>query len=150
VVFVPAFLFGLALSLVSSTTAAVEKAYLDNDAALFYELLTPEGSINISLPEPIAFSDQLSRQQAYFFFRQIFATFETLEFAPEGKVSSLAGKSLWIFTARWSFKNMKTNARHTVRVFYLMMPGGPGKPKRPGGNPWKIAEIRAEKLWTKS
>ena len=126
----------LTLSLFSPTEKSIERAFFQNDAKLLYALVSPRNQVNISLPEPISFSDQVSSEQAFFLFRQIYSTFLTFEFYADIELPVIAKKNGLIFKARWSFKNRKSNNQYVLQVFfYLVKDAG-----------WKITEIKAEKL----
>lgn len=135
----------LTLSLLSQTTRTIEKAFFQDDPRLLYSLLSSQGHIHISFPEPISFSDQISPQQAYFFFRQIYATYSTFEFYADSELPVLAKEKSFIFKARWSFKNKKNDDQHVFQVFFHLI-----REKPPGRgtlqHPWRISEIKAESL----
>lgn len=135
----------LTLSFLSQTTRSIEKAFFQDDPQLLHSLLTTQGHVHISLPEPISFSDQLSTQQAYFFFRQIYATYSTFEFYADNELPVLAKANSFIFKARWSFKNKKNDNQHVFQVFFRL-----SREKPPNGQnnrlPWRITEIKAESL----
>lgn len=119
----------------------IERAFLQNKASLLLELLPQNGRINLSFPEPILFSDQISDQQTYFFFKNVFTSFTTLEFFPERRIPPQSG-SRYIFKARWSFQN-KTNDQYPLNVFFHLVltettPGTEGR--------WIITDIRAETI----
>ena len=60
------------LSLTLNNAAqGIEKAFLQNDPAFLYALLDADSYINVSLPDPISFSDQLSNEQAFYLFRKV-------------------------------------------------------------------------------
>lgn len=106
--------------------------------------------LSIYLPEPLSYSDQVSDEQAFFLFQRVFRRYATLEFFPEpGFFQAEPGRSL-IITARWSFIDRANNDRFVLRLFFLLEAGtGPGSPGRARGRsafPWRIAEIKAEKL----
>ncbi|MFQ6108209.1 MAG: hypothetical protein ACE5L7_01485 [Candidatus Aminicenantales bacterium] len=141
-------------SLLSPTTEAIESAFLRNNARMLYEILSSQSSINISLPEPISFSDQLSNQQAYFLFRRIFSSYSTFEFYSEAEPPVITEESHYIFKARWSFKNRKNKNQYVFHIFFYMREeSGLSREKRhqsskkevPTEN-WKILEIKAERL----
>ncbi len=135
----------LTLSLLSQTTKTIEKAFFQDDPRLIYSLLSTRGHIHISFPEPISFSDQISPQQAFFFFRQVYASYSTFEFYADSELPVLAKENRFIFKARWSFKNKKNDNQHVFQVFFHLI-----REKLPGsGNlqhPWRISEIKAESL----
>jgi len=135
----------LGLSLLSQTTRSIEKAFFQDDPRLLYSLLSTQGHVHISLPEPISFSDQISPEQAYFFFRQVYATYSTFEFYADSELPVLAKEKSFIFKARWSFKNKKNDNQHVFQVFFHLAREKPPS----GGNPqppWRITEIKAESL----
>ncbi|MFZ2053324.1 MAG: hypothetical protein WAU81_03915 [Candidatus Aminicenantales bacterium] len=137
--------FLLTLSLISQTTRTIEKAFFQDDPQLLFSLLSAHGHINISLPEPISFSDQMSPEQAYFFFRQIFATYSTFEFYGDSDLPVLAKEGSFIFKARWSFKNKINNNQYVLQAFFRLIRE---QPPRRGSPliPWRITEIKAETL----
>jgi hypothetical protein len=126
----------LTLSLFSQTTKSIERAFFQNDPKLLYALLSTRNQINISLPEPIFFSDQVSSEQTLFLFRQIWTTFQTFEFYADSQIPVLAKKNSFIFKSRWSFKNKKNNNQYVLQVFFYLV----------NERDWKITEIKAEKL----
>jgi len=144
------------LPLLSTTTQNIEKAFLQNNPKILYSLFSYESSVNISLPEPISFSDQLSNQQAYFLFRKIFSSFTTFEFYSERELPILSEEKSFIFKARWSFIDNKNNNQHVIHIFFYLMKE---KTKKNRGSharshqkneesryEWKIIEIKAEKI----
>jgi hypothetical protein len=135
----------LTLSFLSQTTRTIEKAFFQDDPGLLYSLLSTQGHIHISFPEPITFSDQVSPQQAYFFFRQVTASYSTFEFYADSGLPVLARDNRFIFKARWSFKNKKNDDQHVFQVFFHLIrekPPGRGRLQ----HPWRISEIKAESL----
>jgi hypothetical protein len=136
-------ILSLVLSLISSVTKNIEKSFLQNNPQLLYSLLTPDHPINISLPEPISFSDEVSGEQAYFLFKQIFRTYATFEFYPEiGAPPSLA-RGHYIFKASWSFTGRNRNQFRLRIYFYVRGDPSPSS----SGDFWKITEIKAERLY---
>ena len=134
----------LILSLLSQTTRAIERSFFQDDPAVLYSLITHRDHVNISLPEPVFFSDQMSSEQAFFFFRRLYRAFSTFEFYPDTELPILAQDRSFIFKARWSFRNRTSNDQHVLQVFFYLT-GEPGPPAD-GRFYWKITEIRAEKL----
>jgi len=135
----------LTLSLLSQTTRSIEKAFFQDDPRLLYSLLTTQGHVYISLPEPIPFSDQISPQQAFFFFRRVTAAYSTFEFYADSELPILAKAKSFIFKARWSFKNKRNDNQHVFQVFFHLSRERPPT----GGDhplPWRITEIKAEPL----
>lgn len=131
----------LTLSLLSQTTRAIERAFFQNDADSLSSLLSSKGHVNVSLPEPISFSDQLSSEQAFFLFRRIYSTFITFEFYPDSDPFVFPKDRSFIFKARWSFKNKKNNNQYVLQVFFYLV-----RELESSKNVWRIAEIKAEKL----
>jgi hypothetical protein len=132
------------LSLVSSVAKNTEKSFLQNNPRLLLALFSSETPINISLPEPISFSDEVSGQQAYFLFKQIFQTYTTFEFFPEMSAPPSLEKGRFIFKASWSFYNKNLNqVRFRVYFHVRAEPGLSSKTD----DLWKIAEIKAERLY---
>jgi hypothetical protein len=135
----------LSLSMVTQTTRTIERAFFQDDAKILVSLLTVRNHVNISLPEPISFSDQLSREQAYFLFRRISSEFATFEFYADPSLPLLLKGDSFIFKARWSFRNKKNNNQYVFQIFfYLIKENSPGHAGPPGS--WKIMEIKAENL----
>lgn len=141
------------ISFVSTTSQNIEKAFLQNNPKILYSLFASTSSINISLPEPISFSDQLSNQQAYFLFQKIFSSFTTFEFYSESNLPSLPEKQEFIFKARWSFKDNKNNNQYVIHIFfYLIKEKNNDSPFRSNQKSekiektWKIIEIKAKKI----
>ncbi len=141
-------ILGIALSLLSATTKNIEKAFLQDGAGLLFSQFSGRTSVNLSFPEPISFSDQVSPEQAYFIFRNVFASYSTFEFYAESEFPFPPAGNHFIFQARWSFKNIRTNNQTVFRVFFYLIKEFPvrsGRPVSPGGF-WKVREIRAEAL----
>ena len=136
------------LALPFPIAARVEKAFLQNSPQILRELMTSEGTIPVSLPEPLSLADQLSPDQAYLVFGRIFSVFKTTEFTTDPQLSALPGLPGGILKARWSFRNERTGDQYPFRVYFFVvperLPPSAGAP-RPG-IALKIVEIRAEKL----
>ena len=148
-------LFALVLSLAAITTQDIEKSFLLNDPGSIHARFSTQARINIYLPEPVSFSDQLSDEQAFFLFQNIFARYSTLEFFPESEPPLISDEGRSIFQARWSFRDRTNNDRFVFRVFFLLQKetpqtsGGGPRPRSPGltvRDLWKITEIKAEKI----
>ncbi len=142
------FALSVLLALPFPITARVETAFLQNSPQILRELLTSEGTIPVSLPEPLTFADQLSPEQAYLVFWRIFSVFKTTEFYADAQLSALPGVPGGILKARWSFRNERTGDQYPFRIYFFVVPerlspsdGAPGR-----GIALKIVEIRAEKL----
>ena len=131
------------LSLISFVTKNTEKSFLQNNPQLLLSLLSADTPINISLPEPISFSDEVSGEQAYFLFKQVFRTYTTFEFFPESGAPPRLEKDRFIFKASWSFYNKNLNQVRFRVYFYVRAEPRPSKP----GDFWKISEIKAERLY---
>lgn len=136
------------LSLPVPAAKTVEKAFLQNSPDILRELLTAQGDIPVSLPDPLSLADQLSPDQVYFIFAQIFSVYKTSEFFADSRLFMVPGKPGGILTARWSFQNERTGNLYPFRVFIYLMPESLA---RHGGSPGpetslKIVEIRAERL----
>ncbi len=126
------------ISVLPPAAQNIEKAFLQNNTKILYSLFPVQSAINISLPEPISFSDQVSNQQAYFLFRKIFSSFTTLEFYSEPEPFFLPENQSFIFKARWSFSDNKNNQYPLHLFFYLV--------HEKHNDSWKIIEIKAEKI----
>jgi hypothetical protein len=142
------FVLSVLLSFPLPAAKTVEKAFLQNSPEILRELLTSRGDIPLSLPDPLSLADQLSPDQVYFIFAQIFSVYKTSEFFADPRLFLVPGRAGGILTARWSFQNEKTGNLYPFRLFIYMMPetsprrdGAPG----PGGS-LRIVEIRAERL----
>ncbi len=146
-------LLSVLVSLLPTTTQNIEKAFLQNNPKILYSLLSAKSSINISLPEPISFSDQLSNQQAYFLFRKIFSAYTTFEFYSEKELPSDLENQNFIFKARWSFRDNKNNDQHVIHIFFYLIKEKNSDPsfrqslKNENSKiTWKIIEIKAGKI----
>ena len=138
----------LLLSLPLPIAARVETAFLQNSPGVLRELLSAQGTIPVSLPEPLSLADELSPDQAFLVFRRFFATFKTTEFTTDPQMSSLSGVSGGILKARWSFRNERTGNQYPFRVYFFVVPVRLPRPSGAKGPlmDFKIVEIRAEKL----
>lgn len=141
-------------SLLSTTTKNIENSFLENSPKKIFVLFSSASHLNISLPQPISFSDQLSNQQAYFLFQKIFFTYATFEFYSESSLPLYPEKDSYIFKARWSFRNKKNNNQYVFHIFFYLVneiyqksrasPDSPWKKHQSVREIWKITEIRAE------
>jgi hypothetical protein len=132
---------GYLLSLPAPMTNPLEKAFLQNSAEALAQTLTAEGSIPVSLAEPLSLADQLSPDQAYLVFRRIFSVYKTTEFFATPGLMAFPGRAGGILKARWSFRNERTGNTYPMRIYFYLAPE-PG----PGGRVLRIIEIRTEKL----
>lgn len=137
----------LLLSLLTPATVPVQEAFQAGRAEGLFALLV-SGSVLISLPDPIPFSDQVTREQALLIFRRIFAGYKTLEFRSEGPASAPAGRPGGILKARWLVREAATGAREEFRLFFYLVrePARRGRAAAESASPWRILEIRAERL----
>ncbi len=127
-----------------TTTQNIERAFLQNNSRLLFQLLSAENPINVSLPEPIYFSDQLSNEQAFFVFKNIFSAYTTFEFYSERQPPSSESNS-YIYQARWSFRDKKNNDQYLFYVFFYLTEETSGNSRSPEIL-WKITEIKAKKI----
>ena len=125
----------------SSTARSIERAFLQNNARILLDLLPVEGRINLSLPEPISFSDQLSDQQTYLLLQKIFTTFTTQEFFSELRDAPREDRH-YFFKARWSFQDKNKNL-YALDLFFQL---GLVPDASTAASDWKITDIRAEKI----
>jgi hypothetical protein len=136
------------LSLPVPVTKPLEKAFLENSPEILAGILTAEGDIPVSLPDPLSLADQLSPDQTFLVFKRIFSVFKTTEFFVTSGFPSISGQPGGILKARWSFRDEKTGNVYPMRVFFYVvpetLPAGPGRGAP--ANVLKIVEIRAEKL----
>jgi len=131
------------LTLPPPIASRVEAAFLRNSPPALRELLATEGTIPVSLPEPLALADQLSPDQAFLVFSRIFAVFRTTEFTADPRLSSLPGRPGAILKARWSFRNERSGDQYPFRVYFFLAPApGSGDPAAS----FRIVEVRAERL----
>jgi hypothetical protein len=142
------FALSILLALPFPIAARVEKAFLQNSPQILRELMTSEGAIPVSLPEPLSLADLLSPDQADLVFGRIFSVFKTTEFTTDPQLSSLPGLPGSILKARWSFRNERTGDQYPFRVYFFIVPERlPPSAGAPGPRmALKIVEIRAEKL----
>jgi len=125
----------------STTTQNIEKSFLQENPQILLSLFPQDSHINISLPEPISFSDYISSQQAYFLFRKIFTSYATFEFYSERQPYDKLKKTV-IVKASWSFRDRRNDTQYVYHIFFYLI-----YEKSRGGSPsaasWKITEIRA-------
>ena len=138
---VGALLLSLFLSLPSSVTADIEKAFLQNDARWLLSRFPAGRPVSVALPEPISFSDQISREQAFFLFKKIFRTYSTFEFFPEADLFVPPSGDRAVFKARWSFLDENEKQFVFETYFYVR-----SRPDGRDGHVWEITEIKADRL----
>lgn len=133
-------LLSLGLSLVSSVTTNIERAFLQSDPKVLRTLLAPGSFINLSFAEPIHFSDLLSDEQTDLWFRKFFGTYKTVGFYSEGPILRSLDQGSFIFKARWEIqtKNQPQTA-FDVLFFVRGRPAGTGLKGF-----WSLLQIRAE------
>jgi len=125
-------------------TSNIEQAFLQNKPKLLYSYFPKNTKISLSLPEPIAFSDLLSNQQAFFLFKKIFASFPSLEFYSVN-TPLFFDDNRCIYQARWSVQNKRNNNQYGFHIFFYMdkvvdMSDSNSR------EIWIISEIKAEKI----
>jgi len=137
-----------ALTILSFTltpaTQNIEKAFLQNNPKLLYNLFSANHPLNVSLPDPIYFSDFLSNQQAFFFFKTIFSSYSTFEFYSE-RQELTPEKNHYIYKARWSFQDKKNNDQYLFYIFFYLVKD-PLQRDETSKTAWKITEIKAKKI----
>jgi len=142
----------LFFSLPVPIASQVETAFLQNSPQLLRRVLTSASAIPLSLPEPLSLADQLSPDQAFLVFKQIFSVYKTTEFTAEPRLSSppLPGRPGGVLKARWSFRNVRTGNQYPFRVYFFVVAESPAPspPGKAGGRPiaLRIVEVRAERL----
>ena len=141
-------LFSGLLAVLPPVTKDIQRAWLRNSASELFKIFSRTAALNVSLPEPIPFSDQVSHEQAYFLFERIFSTYKTFEFIPEAGLPTSPEWRGCILKARWSFRNTRNNSPYLFAVFFYLIPdpGPPGSRGTPSTLPWRISEIKAERL----
>ncbi len=123
-------------------TQEIEKAFLQNNPKMLYNLFSAQNPINVSLPDPVFFSDQITHQQAYFVFKKIFASYSTFEFYSEQQPLT-PEKSSYIYKARWSFRDKKNDDQYPFHIFFYLIKESSGDDTKTS---WKISEIKAKKI----
>lgn len=134
------YIASLFLVLQASVAENLERAFLQNDPAPLLSLFARGQAVIISLPEPVSFSDQISRDQAFFLFQNIFRTYRTFEFflEPNGLRPGAGGR--FILRARWSFLD-RNKKQFVYRIsFYIRGHPAEASPR----DLWVISEIKAE------
>ncbi len=132
---------GFLLSLPAPMTDPLERAFLQNSAEVLARTLTAEGSLPVSLAEPLSLADQVSPDQAYLVFRRIFSVYKTTEFFVAPGLMAFPGRAGGVLKARWSFRNERTGNTYPMQIFFYLAPES-----GPGGRVLRVIEIRAEKL----
>jgi hypothetical protein len=127
---------------VTTATQEIEKAFLQNNPKLLSNLFSTQHPINVSLPDPIFFSDQITHHQAYFVFKNIFAFYSTFEFYSEQQ-PFIPEKTGYIFKARWSFRDKKNDDQYPFYIFFFLIKETSGDGAE---TIWRISEIKAKKI----
>ncbi len=128
-------------------TRIIEQAFLQNDAELLGGSFPRRGTVLVSLPEPISFSDQMSSEQAVLLFKRLFSDYKTTEFFIDPEISFVPGKAGRIVKARrWSFRNVRTGLAYPIRMYFYLVPLPRKGDRETGESSWRILEIRAEKI----
>jgi hypothetical protein len=127
---------------VTTATQDIEKAFLQNNPRLLSNLFSTQNPINVSLPDPIFFSDQITHHQAHFLFKNIFAFYSTFEFYSE-RQPFIPEKSNYIFKARWSFRDKKNNDQFPFYIFFFLIKEASSDGAK---TTWRISEIKAKKI----
>lgn len=140
---VVSFFLPLSLTLLTLTSRNIERTFLQNNAASLAALCEPESAIQVSLPEPIGFSDVLSPGQLKVFFEQLFARWPTFEFFIESPLPLFLPGDRWFIRARWSFLEKKSLKQYVFRIYFQVKMT---ERLRRRGAEWRIIEIRAEKI----
>jgi len=127
---------------VSSITTDIEKAFLQNDPEILRTLIAPGSFINLYFAEPIVFSDLLSDEQAYLWFRRFFRSYKTLGFYPdpEGILLRSLDRGSFIFKARWEIQTQDRPQLALDVLFYFRL----RSQERNLKGSWSILQIRAE------
>jgi hypothetical protein len=131
------------LSFYSTIPRTVERAFLENNPAVLAALFSRDAPLLISLPEPIAFSDMVTDEQAYWVFERLFRSFRTTEFFSESDRSPSFTRGSFIIKGRWVLVDPATSAPWVLQVFLHVRPGTVPRRKSPL---WAVTEIKAEKI----
>ena len=105
---------------ITNSTLNIEQAFLQNNPKILHSLFASDTQINISLPDPLSFSDQISDQQAFFLFKKIFSSYPAIEFYSVGPPLFFKRESC-IYKARWSFKNKRNNNQYGFHIFFYLI-----------------------------
>ena len=117
---------------------------MQQNSKMLLALLPPKSHINITLPGPISFADQVSNQQAYFLFKKIFSSYSTFEFYSERQKPTLQSDRT-ILKARWSFRDKKNNNQYVFNIFFYLIKIEV-QDNEQKQSAWKITEIKAEEI----
>ncbi len=127
----------------STATQNIEKSFLQENPQILLSLFPEHSHINISIPDPISFSDYVSSQQAFFLFRKIFSSYATFEFYSD-RQPYVQLKKTFIVKASWSFRDRRNDTQYVYHIFfYLTFEKNKNRIFPPAA--WKIKEIRAVK-----
>ncbi|MGD0782316.1 MAG: hypothetical protein ABSA30_05600 [Candidatus Aminicenantales bacterium] len=131
------------LSFYSTIPRTVERAFLENNPAVLASLFSKDSPLLISLPEPMAFSDMVTDEQAYWVFERFFRSFRTTEFFSVSDHPPLFANGSFIMKSRWALIDPSTSEPWVLQVFLFIRPGAAPHRKNPL---WAITEIKAEKI----
>ncbi len=131
------------LSFYSTIPRMVERAFLENNPAVLASLFSRDTPLLISLPEPMAFSDMVTDEQAYWVFERFFRFFRTTEFFTVSDHPPVFANGCFIIKSRWALIDPSTSAPWVLQVFIYIRPGASAHRKKPL---WAITEIKAEKI----
>ena len=131
-------LFSISLS---TATQNIEKSFLQENPQILLSLFPEHSHINVSIPDPISFSDYVSSQQAFFLFRKIFSSYATFEFYSDRQFY-VQLKKTFIVKASWSFRDRRDDTQYVYHIFFYLAFEKNKKGIFPPAS-WKIKEIRA-------
>jgi len=131
-------LFSISLS---TATQNIEKSFLQENPQILLSLFPEHSYINVSIPDPISFSDYVSSQQAFFLFRKIFSSYATFEFYSDRQLY-VQLKKTFIVKASWSFRDRRDDTQYVYHIFFYLTFEKNKKGLFPPAS-WKIKEIRA-------
>jgi hypothetical protein len=127
----------------STATQNIEKSFLQENPQILLSLFPEHSHINVSIPDPISFSDYISSQQAFFLLRKIFSSYATFEFYSD-RQPYVKLKKTFIVKASWSFRDRRNDTQYVYHIFfYLTFEKNKNGTFPPAS--WKIKEIRAVK-----
>ncbi|MCK4337813.1 MAG: hypothetical protein KAX11_07700, partial [Candidatus Aminicenantes bacterium] len=103
----------------STTTQNIEKSFLQENPQILLSLFPEHSHINVSIPDPISFSDYVSSQQAFFLFRKIFSSYATFEFYSDRQLY-VQLKKTFIVKASWSFRDRRNDTQYVYHIFFYL------------------------------
>lgn len=135
--------FAFLLTILAQFNSSLEKCFLQNDPALFRELMPLTSPALITLPEPLKVSDCFSPDQSFLIMKKIFQQTTTLEFIIDQESHAIFGQQGAIVQARWSFIDNRNSRKHLFRLYFYLYPEK-ALPENNRGQ-LRIREVRAEK-----